>query len=129
MARTLKVKVPVATLLASAQNERAALVADHARGLKKYERDQAQFAARARAALDKAFTSFMKDGPPPHRTGYISGRYRPVVVVPGYPKNPEEPSLDTKGIDRDIAILAAASDEFLSISTDDHFARYLGGIA
>ncbi len=125
--RTIRVKVPVDRLLASAQKERARIVKDHEKAVIKSEATQERWKEKALAALYKAADDLIEGK---FDMDNVSHPYRnhgnstiSVTVKCVSPRVPEEPS--TRNVDRDIALLQACTDTELSIGAEDNFGKYL----
>lgn len=125
----IKMKVPVATLLENARRYRDVLVEEGDTKMNAYVTDLAAYRKQAANAL---YAAALKAGATTDldvfewSEAYIGGRYRSTGITIEVGPKPEKPDVvDRDTVDRDIAILAATSDEFLTLTVEDNFARYL----
>ena len=126
MTARLRVKVSKAALLAKVQESRAKVLADYANAKKvDFPEQQAAFQAAAVKALESALAAAKTGKLPKHHEGY---KYRYLAVdlpksAASFPARPEAPNV--RSLDRDIALIEMAADDTFTISTDDHFTKYL----
>jgi hypothetical protein len=97
------------------------MVAEHERGVKKYDNATNDYQEKVCVALRKALTAAESGRLPGHESGYRE-TYLKVLVRFNVPVKPE---LRTDQIDRLITTLEMASDPTLVISAEDA-AQYLG---
>lgn len=112
MARSMKIKVRTADLLARVEAARAAAVKDHEKAVAKHEAAAAAWASKVEDALYAAVIRAQEGKLP-------DTNYQGHLSVPIKGSRPCKPSLSTARFDRDIAILKMASEDTLSIGTDD----------
>lgn len=129
MARTLRVKIPVAVLIASAEAQREKIIKDHEKQVAKGEKERQRWLNKAEDAVVRVLDDLQNGTIPDSvRSNYYSeGKNRSSFRIEVAYKCPTEPgdTPDTSRVDRDLALLRACSDAELSIGTDDNFARYL----
>lgn len=122
----IKMKVPVATLLANAREYRDQLVAEGQEALRRYEAELNEYRQLAHEKLLEAAAKAADLDAFEWGESYINGRYRTTSISVEVGPKPIKPDVvDQADIDRDIALLAATSDETLVLTTEDNFARYL----
>lgn len=113
---SLKVKVRVTDPITAVEKAKAKAEADHKRAMAKWEKDQLTVVERQADALYRLADSL------------ISGKKTSLSFInqiPGWPSEGFKPTLYVSKMDRDLAVLRVASDEYLSVSTDSDFASYL----
>lgn len=125
-ARTMKVRVPVATLVELAEKQRAKIVSEHAKALEKVGEDTRRWQEKALSALAHAAEQ-IEAGKLPEIHHSYSARGQSYFNVKVRVPAPSEPDAqpNTRKVDRDLALLRACSDETLLIGADDNFAQYL----
>lgn len=126
MARTLRVKVPVAVLVASAEAQRAKIVKAHEQAWASVTKDRERWVTAALKALDRTRED-IESGKLPSISktwGKKNKSEFEIQVSAAKPSDPDDEP-NTTQVDRDLALLRACSDTELSIGTDDNFARYL----
>lgn len=127
MARTLKVKVPVAVLIASAEKQRERIIKEHEKELAKVDKERERWATAALKALDRIREDIEAGDLPKISECWGSAKGSSefdVVVKARKPVTPgDKPAVYQ--VDRDLSLLRACSDTELAIGTDDNFARYL----
>lgn len=124
--RTMKVKVPTATLIELAEKERARIIREHEKASENADAQQAKWVDKALVQLDKVRRDIADGNLPDVSTPWRSTNTSTftVTVRAKGPLDLESKPNTTK-VDRDLALLRACSDETLSIGTDDNFAKYL----
>lgn len=125
--RSMKIKVRVSDLITRIQKAKDEAVAEYEKASSTYVDRVAKAAAQVNEGL-ASIDFFPIDPIASLSHQYVGGRYAWVteVKMPRNWQKPVKPSKpDLKDFDRDIALLRMAADETLSISLDDHYARYL----
>ncbi len=123
-ARSMKIRVPVATLVEKAEACRQQIIDDHAAEVADYALAMVRWRAEVLVALDNASGRAVRGDLPEADSSYRKGYHLCVPINCAEPDRPsEEPS--TRQVDRDLALLRAAADDTLLIGIDDNFGRYL----
>lgn len=129
MARTLKVKVPVAALIKSAEKERERIIKEFEKSLTQVDKSRERWQKAALTALDRAYEDIQAGNFPKISSvwGYSKSKNLSDFEIQVKAPKPVEPAEapNTNQVDRDLALLKACSDTELAIGTDDNFARYL----
>jgi hypothetical protein len=126
--RSMRIKVNVSDLIAKIEQVRDSADAEYERLLAKYERDTNKFQVKVYDALARLLDGAGPDDPFVTTTTYIGNRRCTVMALPFNADPPSKPiKPNAKQANQDIALLRLSADDVLSISTDDHFARYLNG--
>lgn len=136
----MRVKVPVATLLAAVRAERQRRVDAYSDAVKNLPKAIKQHAidlkqanlervARNVAHAEQVLSDVSQDRVPASDRRHYD-EWEPQFESPIHTKAPTEPEAPNLGqLDRDIALLSAASETELSVGADDAFASYLNGDA
>lgn len=114
----IRVTVRTADLLKRVRAAKAKAVADHKRALDRYEKTHDEYRRAVVKALTEAATKARAGKLP--KTGWKGCLEVPIKASPNEPGR-----LDTKGFDRDIALLTMSADDTIVITANDHFVRYL----
>jgi hypothetical protein len=124
--RAMKIKVNVAALITKIEARKLEMEQEYADELKEFERSSPKVKKALADAISKVAVA-AKTTVPDVWSDYHNGEYITVVAIPfdsdDLPSRPPKPNLEQH--ERDIALLKLASDETITISTDDRFARYL----
>lgn len=120
--KAMKIKVPVAKLIESAEAVRSRIIEQHESAVANYEDAKGKYRSLVIDALRVALAEATQEGDLPEYYSYGS-----CLLVPFDHDEPSEPrhTPNTTQVDRDLALLRATSDSELLISTDDMFAGYL----
>lgn len=126
---TTSLKVPVATLLQSAERERAAIVEKHRLAVESYRDDteevRGHLVDRLRALADDLESGRKLPKPSQEydsRRGYV-WNITAAVSAGVRERPPAKP--DTRRVDSDIRLLRATSQETVTVRTGSSFERYL----
>lgn len=125
----IKMKVPVSTLLDNARQYREELIEEGEAKLQQYADELAVFRGKVADKLHEAAAKAddiddLDDFEWAEQ--YTNGRYRETAVKVEVGERPQKPDVvDREQVDRDIALLSATSEETLTLTVEDHFARYL----
>lgn len=129
-ARTLRIKVSVTDLVAKIEAKKAEIMADYDKAVAEYPKLYAawsrKIAVHLRAAADAADDGNLKGYNVPYGYGQVGGCIQiptPKLDSTDYPSKPQLPVAGR--MDRDIALLKASADEFITVSADDNLASYL----
>jgi hypothetical protein len=129
--RTMKVRVPVATLIESAEAKRSEIIEQWEADREKVHTDREKWISNAIAALDAVREALrrgeMPDDVATSTWGRRHGSASSYFIVGVDAKQPDSPTHQppVDAIDRDLGLLRASTDDTLLVGTDDNFARYL----
>lgn len=125
----VSLKVPVQHLIDNAEEQRAEVIAEHAKNVKAYKEDRTDVREQLANALHAQFWAFSEENRklPPTNRRWERGEYRNFITVAVSVPVVEKPAdkADTKSIDADLRLLRATSQEQLTVRADAHLARYL----
>jgi len=127
MAGSTRIKVARMTLIEKMEQRLGELQAAHVEAQAVYEKEIADFVKELKAALTAYISALAKDSDAALEAveNHYRGETQITVKLRVGTRCPKPPELKTSQLERSLGVLRSAADDFIPVSTDDEYAKYL----